>query len=129
MSHFSASSLLGTDMTGTHTGGKAAKAKAKAGKRAKKAAGEIRHYVVVKSSQGGTAGYYSSKSGPAAAAKKAANRRFTASSTTLTLTLRETGTDREFSYRLTRKKLPKPYVSTIAGKEIKRLYTTEVKAL
>ena len=90
---------------------------------------EAKHYVVVKSTVGGTDGYYSSRSGPAAAAKKAATRRFTDGHNTITLTVRETGTEREFTYQLTREKLAKPFVSKIAGKEVVRRYVVKSKAM
>jgi hypothetical protein len=77
----------------------------------------------------GELGYYTSKSGPAAAAKKAATKRFGSGASSLTLTIRETGTKREFKYRLTREKLATPYVSTIAGKQIVRKYATQCKAI
>ena len=89
---------------------------------------EVKNYVVVEASAGGTEGLYKSTSGPAAAAKKAATKRFKAAKvTTVTLTLRATGSDRLFTYTATRVKLAKPFVSTIAGKEVVREYATEVK--
>lgn len=90
---------------------------------------EMKHYTVEKSSAGGTDGYYTSRSGPAAAARKAANRRFTSATTKIRITLRETGTQRTFTYDVTRVKLPKPYVSKIKGREIVRQFTTKCKAV
>ena len=93
------------------------------------AADQQRHYVVVKSSAGKPGGRYASKSGPAAAAKKAASKRFGKALHKLRLTVRETGTDREFTYDAHRVKLAKPLVRTINGKTIKTEYTVEVKAV
>lgn len=90
---------------------------------------EAKHYVVERASAGGTSGYYSSKSGPSAAARKAANKRFTKSVTKIRITVRETGSDRTFTYDVQRVKLPKAFVSTIAGREIRREYTTKIKAV
>ncbi len=89
----------------------------------------VKNYVVVRSSVGGTDGKYTSRSGPMAAARKAATKRFSSEHTKLTLTIRETNKDREFTYECERKKLPTPYVATIGGKEIKREYITVVKAV
>lgn len=89
---------------------------------------EKKNYVVVKASAGGTDGLYTSASGPAAAAKKAATKRFKKSAgAMITITMRQTGSDREFTYHVKRVKLAKPFVSKIAGKEIVRKYATEIK--
>ncbi len=90
---------------------------------------DTRHYVVLKSSRGEPGGRYSSKSGPAAAAKKAASRRFGKDNSDLRITVRETGTDREFSYVAKRVKLSKPVVREIGGKKITSLYKVEVKSV
>jgi hypothetical protein len=89
---------------------------------------EAKHYVVVKSSRGPPGGRYSSRSGPAAAARKAASRRFGRDNSDIRLTVRETGTDREFAYVAKRVKLPKPVVREIDGKKITSLYKVEVRS-
>lgn len=87
-----------------------------------------KHYVVV-GSNGLESGRYSSSCGPAAAAKKAASRRFTDKVTRLEITVRETGTDRTFTYTARRVKLARPVVRRVAGgREIRSEYVTEVKA-
>ena len=93
------------------------------------AAGELRHYVVVRSSAGKPGGRYASRSGPAAAAKKAASKRFGGKSS-VRVTVRETGTDREFTYDAKRVKLAKPVViKSIAGVIVTSEYRVEVKAV
>ena len=89
----------------------------------------VRHYVVVRSSRGSPGGRYSSKTGPAAAARKAATRRFGGASTKLQITVRETGTDREFTYTAHRVRLPKPFVRQINGKNVTSEHKTEVVAV
>jgi hypothetical protein len=74
----------------------------------------IRHYVVVRTSLGKIGGRYASNSGPAAAAKKAASTRFGIKNK-MRITVRQTGSDREFTYDATREKLAKPVVRRIAG--------------
>lgn len=83
-------------------------------------------YTVVEGS--GEQGRYSSKSGPAAAAKKAASRRFKSGQTSMSITLRQLGTDRTFSYTAKRTKLAKPFSSKIAGKTIVREWEVSVVA-
>lgn len=93
---------------------------------------ESQNYVVVKASIGGIGGLYKSKSGPAAAAKKAASKRFQKAkngATSLTLTVRPTGSDREFSYEATRVKLDKPFVSQINGIKVVRKFAIIVKSV
>jgi hypothetical protein len=74
--------------------------------------GILRYYTVTKTTVGNSGGRYGSHSG-ATAAKKAASKRFSTHNK-MRLTVRETGTDREYMYTATRVKLPKP-VRTIAG--------------
>lgn len=88
----------------------------------------IKNYVVERASAGGTDGSYTSRSGPAAAASKAATKRFTSKVTAVKITVRETGTDKLFTYNIKRVKLPKPFVTVIKGKEIVRKYKTVCKA-
>ncbi len=92
---------------------------------------KTRYFTVTKSSSGDVGGRYSSKSGPAAAAKKAASKRFQGSSTggknKIRLTIRETGTNDEFTYDAERIKLDKPIVRKINGSTITSKYRIEVK--
>ena len=88
----------------------------------------VRHYVVVKSSRGSPGGRYSSNTGPAAAARKAATRRFGGASK-LQITVRETGSDREYTYVARRVKLPKPFVRQIDGKSVTSEFKTNVVAV
>lgn len=126
MSHSSSSSFTKTlsELTGMvglgggQTGGKGAR----------KAKGEYVHYTVVKGN-GSEDGDFKSKNGPAAAARKAARPLFTASNTKVRITIREKGSKRTFTYDVTRVKLPKPFVQTIAGRKITREYTTTIKAV
>jgi hypothetical protein len=74
----------------------------------------IRHYVVVRASLGKIGGRYASNAGPSAAAKKAASNRF-GSKNKMRITVRQTGSDREFTYDATREKLAKPVVRRITG--------------
>ena len=83
--------------------------------------------MVVATTKGESGGRYVSSSGPAAAARKAANRRLGHGVGKLTLTIRETGTSKEFTYKAERTKLATPYVRTINGKTVKSEYTTTVK--
>lgn len=95
-------------------------------------ASAARHYVVTHTSIGAPGGRYSSKSGPAAAAKKAASQRFRGESNSkkgLQLTVRETGSDREFTYNARRVKLQAPFTRTINGKKIVSEYEVEVRAV
>lgn len=89
---------------------------------------EEKHYVVVLPNSR-EEGRYTSRSGPASAARKAATKRFTNSTTKVRITVRETGTERTFTYDVQRVKLDKPFVSTIKGKTIKREFTTKIKAV
>ena len=85
------------------------------------------NYVVVASSHGGTDGTYSSKRGPQAAASKAATQRFNKTKTDkLRITIRETGTDRKFTYDVKRVKLAKPVETVIKGVKIVRQYENKV---
>lgn len=88
-----------------------------------------KNYVIVSVSTGDATGTYRSRSGPAAAARKAANRRFGPGVEKIRISIRETKTSKEFTYDVERVKLPTPFVSTIDGKEIKREYTTKIKAV
>jgi len=88
-----------------------------------------RHYTVTKSSIGSPGGRYSSKSGPAAAAKKAASKRFGKGGSRVTLTVRQLGTDRDFTYSATRTKLSVPVVRKIKGVTIKSEYMVKVKSM
>jgi hypothetical protein len=83
----------------------------------KKPTPPTRSYTVTKCSIGSPGGRYSSRQGPAAAARKAASQRFqtqktqtTQKKTKITLTIRQLGTDKEFSYAAKREKLAKPVV-------------------
>jgi hypothetical protein len=89
----------------------------------------LRHYTVVRSSAGKPGGRYASKSGPAAAAKKAASKRFGKEGGKMRVTVRETGTDREFTYDATRVKLPKPIVRKIAGITVTSRYRVDVRSV
>lgn len=92
--------------------------------------GSLFYYTVTKSSIGKSGGRYSSKSGPGAAAKKAASKRFGKASTgKMRLTVRENGTDHEFTYDATRSKLAKPVVRKIGGVTITSEYQVDVKAV
>jgi len=91
-------------------------------------AGLHRHYTVVRASAGKPGGRYASKSGPAAAARKAAAKRFGGKSN-VRVTVRELGTDREFSYDATRAQLPMPVVRKIAGVMVASKYRVKVKAV
>lgn len=88
----------------------------------------VRYYVVTKTSIGDVGGRYSSTTGPAAAAKKAATKRF-GSSMKLRITVRETGTQKEFSYEAQRVKLDTPVVRTINGKTISTNYRVMIKSI
>lgn len=90
---------------------------------------ETKHYVVVRASAGGTTGRYSSTYGPAAAAKKAAKQRFTGSTNKVRITVRETGTEREFTYDVERKKLAEPKVRKIGNSEVRNMYEIKCKAV
>ncbi|KAG1654883.1 hypothetical protein FOA52_006527 [Chlamydomonas sp. UWO 241] len=83
---------------------------------------------VVRASSGKTGGRYASKSGPAAAAKKAASKRF-GSKSSVRVTVRETGTDREFTYDAKRVKLPKPVVRKIRGITVTSEYRVDVRSV
>jgi len=85
-------------------------------------------YTVVRTNAGDPGGRYTSKCGPAAAAKKAASKRFGRNRVRLNLTVRENGTDREFTYDATRVKLAVPVVRKIAGTTITSEYRVEVRA-
>lgn len=87
-----------------------------------------RCYTVARASAGNPGGRYTSKSGPAAAAKKAASKRFGVKST-VRVTLRELGSDSEFTYDATRVKLPNPIVRKIAGVTVASKYRIDVKAV
>jgi hypothetical protein len=89
---------------------------------------EMNHYSVTKSSVGKPGGRYASKSGPAAAAKKAASKRF-GKGTKLRLTVRELGSDREFTYDAARIKLAKPVVRKIKGVTITSEYRVDVRSV
>lgn len=93
-----------------------------------KSKGDEKHYVVVLPN-GKEEGRYTSRSGPASAARKAATKRFTGSTGKVRITVRETGSERTFTYDVQRVKLDTPFVSTIKGKQIKREYTTKIKAV
>ena len=84
--------------------------------------------MVTRSSAGKPGGRYASKSGPAAAAKKAASKRFGTKSKAR-VTVRELGSDREFTYDATRVKLPKPIVRKIGGKTVTSEYRVEVRSV
>ena len=73
-------------------------------------------------------GRYASKSGPAAAAKKAASRRFKGDQTTMSITIRQLGSDKTFSYTAKRTKLAKPFVSRLGGKTVTREWEVSVVA-
>lgn len=88
---------------------------------------QTRYYVVAKTSSGSTGGRYASKSGPASAAKKAASKRF-GRGNSVRLTVRETGTAKEFMYVAKRIKLANPVVRKIDGKTIVSEYRVEVKS-
>lgn len=90
-----------------------------------------RHYVVTSCTYGEPGGRYSSKSGPAAAARKAASKRLgkNEGAARLRLTVRETGTSREFTYDARRVKLEQPAVRIIGGKQIVSKYRVDVKAV
>lgn len=85
-------------------------------------------YTVVRSSVGEPGGRYASKSGPAAAAKKAASKRF-GTKRSVRVTIRETGTDREFTYDATRVKLSKPVIRKIGGVTVTREFRVKVVAV
>jgi hypothetical protein len=90
------------------------------------------NYTVTKSSIGSPGGRYSSRQGPAAAARKAASQRFQSQTSTrktkITLTIRQLGSDKEFSYEAKREKLAKPVVRTISGQTVTSKYQILVKA-
>jgi hypothetical protein len=94
-------------------------------------AAAVANYTVVSCSSGSPGGTYASKSGPAAAAKKAATRRFDVKSNKyqLRLTLRQLGTQKQFSYECQRVKLPKPIVRNINGITVTSKFETKVKAI
>lgn len=88
----------------------------------------IRYFTVTKTSIGKIGGRYSSKSGPATAAKKAASKRFGSSkSSSIRLTVREIGTDKEFIYDAEHIKLTKPVERKINGRTVTSQYRVEVK--
>lgn len=87
------------------------------------------NYTVTAASTGKLKGNYASKTGPASAAKKAASRRLPKTDgATMTLTVRELGSDKEFSYRATRKALKKPVVRVIKGVKIENKFEIIVKS-
>lgn len=90
--------------------------------------GASANYTVVSCTSGETGGTYASKSGPAAAAKKAATRRFNGKSK-LRLTLRQLGTQKQFTYDCQRVKLAKPVMRKIKGATVTSEYETKVKAV
>jgi hypothetical protein len=103
---------------------------------AKKKSGDsdMRYYTATESSIGKPGGRYCSKSGPASAAKKAASKRFannrgSSGDGKMRLTLRETGTNREFTYTATRTKLAVPIVRKIGGVTVTSEYKVDVKAV
>ncbi len=89
------------------------------GGKMKKLIPTTRNYTVTKCSIGSPGGRYSSRQGPAAAARKAASQRLqtrtTQKKTKITLTIRQLGTDKEFSYEAKREKLAKPVVRKLPG--------------
>lgn len=91
-----------------------------------------RNYTVTKCSFGSPGGRYSSRQGPAAAARKAASQRFqsqtSSKKTKISLTIRQLGSDKEFSYEAKRVKLAKPVVRTINGQTVTSKYQIYIKA-
>jgi hypothetical protein len=86
-------------------------------------------YYVFVNKDGSENGRYSSTNGPAAAAKKAATRRFTDRMRVLQVTVRETGTQKRFSYTATRTRLPQPLVRQFASGEVRTQYKIVLKAI
>jgi len=101
-------------------------------KKGAKKGGDMFYYTVTTSTIGASGGRYSSRSGPGAAAKKAASKRFSkskGSGSKLRLTVRENGTQREFTYDATRTKLAKPVVRKIGGVTVTSEYFISIAAV
>lgn len=90
------------------------------------------NYTVTHCTIGSPGGRYSSRQGPAAAARKAASQRLQSQSQTkktkISLTIRQLGSDKEFSYEAKRVKLAKPVVRNINGTTVTSKYHILIKA-